>query len=223
MQERKPDMCNLPTLLRCGPAVLRRFRWTLLMLALAACSMTPQPAVLSPNDQTALLQVSSYLNGLQRFRAAFVQNGPRGEATGVVWVDRPGRLRVQYTAPGPQTILANHGELLIADASTGATTTLPVAKTPLDILLRPSIPLSGPVTVTALHHLPDRLSITLVKTEAPGQGSLTLLFSANPLALRGLIIQDRSGRLTSLALRDLIRNPQFPPGAFTAQPLQTAG
>jgi len=193
-----------------------------LLALLAACATTPQPAVLSADQQTALAQVSAYLNNLQSFRADFTRAGTKGIEHGVVWLDRPGRLRVEYAYPGPETILANNGQLLIANPDTGATTTMPVSKTPLDILLRRSIPLSGPVTVTALHRLPGTLSLTLVKTDAPGQGALTLLFNANPLTLRGLIITDRTGRETRLALQDIVRNPQFPANLFVAQGGQSA-
>ncbi|HET8997293.1 MAG TPA: outer membrane lipoprotein carrier protein LolA [Acetobacteraceae bacterium] len=211
---------------RCRP---RRASWwrggvvLVLLACLTACAMTPQPAVLSADDRTALTQVSAYLNNLQRFQATFTQSGPQGVERGEVWLDRPGRMRVEYTAPGPETILANHGQLLVVNPSTGATTTMPVSRTPLDILLRSEIPLSGPVTVTALRREPGLLSVSLAKTDAPRQGTLTLRFSANPLALRGVIIQDRSGRVTALALQDIVRNPRFAPDQFIASPGTAAG
>lgn len=189
-----------------------------LLASLAGCASTPEPAVLSGNDRLALAQVSTYLDNLQRFRADFAQSGPKGIEKGVVWLDRPGRLRVEYYYPGPETILANHGQLLILDPSTGATTTMPVSRTPLAILLRAHIPLTGPVTVTSLQRRAGMLSVTLVSTNAPGQGTLTLTFSANPLTLRGLTIQDRTGRITQLALGDIVRDPRFAPSAFTAAP-----
>ena len=194
-----------------------------LLAGLAACARTPQPAVLSANGQVALAQVSAYLNNLQKFRADFTQTGAKGLEKGVVWLYRPGRLRVEYTYPGSETILANRGELLIVNPATGATTTMPVSKTPLDILLRANIPLTGPVTVTSLRRQPGLLSVTLVKTDAPGQGTLTLTFGANPLTLRGLTIEDRTGRVTSLALEHIVRNPHFAPDQFTAEPAAGSG
>lgn len=201
----------------------RRFWIVLLLAGLAACARTPKPAALSRNGQLALAQISTYLNNLQKFRADFTQAGPRGPQRGVVWIDRPGRLRVEYAYPGRETILANRGELLILNPATGATTTMPVAKTPLDILLRGTIPLTGPVTVTALRRQPGMVSLTLVKTNAPGQGTLTLTFSADPLKLRGLTIEDRTGRITSLALERIERNPHFVPGQFTLRPASAGG
>ncbi len=185
---------------------------------LAACAINATPAVLSADDRTAVSQISSYLNGLQRFQADFTQIGPDGEAKGVVWLDRPGRLRVEYYRPGPRTMLANRGRLLIADHLTGATTTLPVARTPLDILLAASIPFSGPVAVTALERRPGEMRLSLVKSDAPGQGTLTLRFSDSPLALVGITIRDRFNQVTTLALFNLVRDPDFGADRFNYTP-----
>ena len=193
-------------------------RWVVLMgfALLSACAMTPPAAVLSADDQVALAQISAYLDGLQRFQASFSQTGAQGEASGFVWVDRPGReLRVEYDRPGPRTILAVGGRLLVADHLNGATTTLPVARTPLDILLAARIPFSGPVLVSGLVRQPGSLQLSLVKASAPGQGTLTLRFSDQPLALAGVTIRDRSDQLTVLDLHDLRRDPDFGPGRFS--------
>ena len=191
-------------------------RWVVLLgaLVLSACAVTPPPAVLSADDQTALSQVAAYMDGLQRFAGDFSQVGPQGEARGYVWVDRPGRLRVEYYRPGPRTILAANGRLLVADPLTHSTTTLPVARTPLDILLAQHIPLAGPVLVTALTRQPGSLQVSLVKAAIPGQGTLTLRFSDAPLALAGVTIRDRNDQLTVLDLHDLVRDPDFGAGRF---------
>jgi len=177
----------------------------LALAALAACSVAPPPLVLSGDDRTAVAQIAAYLNGLQHFTAKFSQAGPDGYSEGYVWLQRPGKLRVEYVRPAPKLMLANHGRLLLVDRTTQATTSLRLSRTPLDILLAPQIMLSGAVTVTALERLSGGLKLSLVKTDAPGQGTLILRFTADPLALAGLTVI-RDGQTTAFNLTDLNRD-----------------
>jgi outer membrane lipoprotein-sorting protein len=115
-------------------------------------------------------------------------------------------------------MIANHGRLLLADLTTGGTSSLPVSRTPLDILLAPAIELTDTVTITALHRQPAGLQLSLVKTAAPGQGTLTLRFTADPLALAGVTILDRNGQTTAFDLTDLKRDVAIDPDHFVYHP-----
>jgi outer membrane lipoprotein-sorting protein len=184
----------------------------------AACAVVPPPATLSPDDRVAIAQITAYLNGLHDFEARFAQVGADGLSQGTVWLSRPGRLCVQYERPRKRVMIANHGRLLLADLTTGGTSSLPVSRTPLDILLAPAIELTDTVTITALHRQPAGLQLSLVKTAAPGQGTLTLRFTADPLALAGVTILDRNGQTTAFDLTDLKRDVAIDPDHFVYHP-----
>lgn len=186
------------------------------MSLLAACM--PKPATtLSEADQATLAQVQTYLNDLRQFHAQFTQTGDDGAAFGLIWLQRPGRLRVQYVTPRPRLMLANHGRFLVSDGATGAITTMPVANTPLDILLADQIELSGPVTVSQLLQQPGSVQLGLIKTGSPGQGRLTLRFTTAPLALTGVVVQDAAGHTNTLALSGLQPGGTFDPAIFHYQ------
>jgi outer membrane lipoprotein-sorting protein len=187
---------------------------------LAACAQTPA-LVLTADDQATLAQVQSYLDGLRQFHARFNQSGSDGNADGILWLARPGRLRVEYIEPRPRLLLANHGRLLLADQISGATSNMPVSNTPLDMLLSDKIDLSGPVTVTALQRQPGAFQVGLVKTAAPSQGRLTLQFAASPLALTGVVVQDASGHTNTLQLYGLFRDTTVDPSLFHYRPPAT--
>ena len=170
--------------------------------------------MLSGDDQVAIGQISAYLNSLQRFSARFTQAGPDGFSEGNVWMARPGQLRVEYMRPRPKLMLANHGRLLLVDRTTQATTSLRLSRTPLDILLAPQVTLTGAVTITALQRLSGGLQLSLVKTDAPGQGTLTLRFTADPLALDGVTVVDRNGQTTAFNLTDMNRDAPIDPALF---------
>ena len=190
-----------------------------LAIGLAGCgAMRVAAPALGGDDQATIATAQTYLDQLRAFRADFTQSGADGDAAGNVWLSRPGRLRVDYLAPRPKLLLANHGRLLLADQTTGATTTMPVSNTPLDILLADKIDLSGAVTVTSVQRFDTTFQLTLVKSNAPSQGRLTLQFAAAPLQLIGVVVQDSAGHTNTLRLTDMVRDPSIDPSIFHYYP-----
>ena len=203
--------------IRCRIA-LRAMGAVVLAAGLAACATAPP--LQTASDQQAIVQVQTYLDGLQHFKAHFTQTGTDGVADGYVWLDRPGRLRVAYVRPAPKLILANHGRLLLVDQLTGATSNMPVSRTPLDILLSPQVQLVGAkLAVTSVAAQPGALQIGVVKAAAPTQGRLTLHFTLDPVRLVGVVVQDSTGRTNTLALTDLERSAGFSPDLFQYVPV----
>ena len=200
-----------------GLVTIRGALFALSSTLLAACAQTPAP-VLTAEDQATLAQVQTYLDGLRQFHARFNQSGTDGNADGVQWLERPGRLRVEYAEPHPRLLLANHGRMLLADLVTGATTNVPVSNTPLDMLLSDKIMLAGPVTVTSVQRQPGAFQVGLIKTAAPSQGRLTLQFTAMPLALTGVVVQDAAGHTNTLQLFGLYRDSTLDPSLFRYHP-----
>ena len=168
--------------------------------------MAEQPT-LGAADAAELDRVQRYLNSIHTLQAHFDQVWPSGTTSqGMLWMDRPGRLRLQYSPPSSLTLVAAGGTVLLYDASNQASTTMPLANTPLAIILAPVINLSGAVTATRIQNDPARLAITVVQTAAPQQGSLTLIFSRVPFGLRYIRMVDAEGRVTDLALLDVTLN-----------------
>ena len=176
--------------------------------------------MLSGQDQGDLVRVTAYLNSIPRFEAHFTQTGAFGPGAGLVWLDRPGHLRLDYEGAGSRVMVITGGRVNILDRSNGALTTQPVSRTPLGILLAPTITLDGPVTVTALVHggVPGApvLDVTLTKTKAAGQGSLTLELADRPLRLLAVSVTDPYQRTLSLRLTGIDTAPALTPALFEA-------
>lgn len=179
---------------------------------LAGCTALRPPEALDLSDRAVLARVQDYLNGIQTLRARFIQAANGRVDTGTAWLDRPGRLRLQYDPPSQAVLVAAHGRVTYADRATGATSSLPLSRTPLAMLLARTITLSGPVTVLSVRNTPsgpgagappDLVDITLRSTDHPGQGELSLSFSRHPLQLRGLVMVDARGDVTRLQLQDV--------------------
>jgi outer membrane lipoprotein-sorting protein len=183
------------------------------MLLLAACA-GQMPQRFSAADQIDIDRIGAYLNGLPRFEAHFVQSGSYGPGAGLVWLDRPGHLRIDYAGAGSRLMVISGGHVQILDRGNGAVTTMALSRTPLGLLLTPSITLSGPVTVTALRHEPGSVSISLIRTGQPGQGSLTLTLADPTLRLQAVTVTDPYARTLTMTLADIDTTPRLTPGLF---------
>lgn len=170
---------------------------------LAGCVAVPTPDTLNDADRAALARIQAYLNAIHTLTARFAQPVDDGQMTGTVWIQRPGRLRLEYDPPSRAFLVAAHGRVVFSNDETGLQSGMPLARTPLAILLAQQIELSGAVTVVSLHRKPDHLDLTLRSTEHPGQGRMTLEFSDAPLALQGLEMVDSHGSSTRLQLSAL--------------------
>jgi outer membrane lipoprotein-sorting protein len=173
------------------------------VLLVTSCS-TPPPPPPTAAEKAEIDRITAYLNSIPQFTARFIQSGSFGSESGVVWVDRPaGHLRVDYAAPDQRVMVIANGQVQIVDRGNGATTTMPLSRTPLALLLTPDLDLSGAVTVARLVHMPGQEQITLEKTGHPSDGSLTLTLSDQPLQLRAVTVVDREQQTLRMNLFDL--------------------
>jgi outer membrane lipoprotein-sorting protein len=200
---------------RQAPIARRRALALMILAPLAACQSAPPVRPLGGEYAATLERVQAYLNSLRTVEARFEQVWPNGTTNvGTLWMQRPGRLRLQYAPPSPLTVIAADGTVLLYNASTAATTTAPLGRSPLGILLSDVITLSGPVTVTGVRRLPGQLQVSMVRTADPSQGSLTLLFTDPPLTLRALRIVDAHGQPTDFTLFQLQSGVSIDPSVF---------
>lgn len=187
-----------------------------LAVPVAPALADPHAAVLSDQDHATLEQVQGYLNGLRTLKARFLQVGPDGaSATGTAWLDRPGRMRFQYDPPSPLLLVAGHGLVVFRDNKLDQTSNIPMGQTPLGLLLRDDVTLTGDVTVTDFRRMPGQIQITLVKTASAGDGSLTLVLNDQPLTLVGWAVVDAQGRETRIRLSDISLGGTFDAKLFT--------
>jgi outer membrane lipoprotein-sorting protein len=163
-------------------------------------SPPPAPAT-PPLDQAAVQRVEAYLNALTTMRARFLQVGQNGAtAEGTAQIFRPGRMRFDYDPPEPILLVASGGQVMLYDRELRQPSVAPANSTPLGILLRPRIQLSGDVTVTATGRQGGFLQVVMHRTGQRAEGQLTLIFQENPLQLRQWSVLDAQGRETRVTL-----------------------
>jgi outer membrane lipoprotein-sorting protein len=184
-----------------------------LLAPLAARALGAAPP--APQDAADLARIEAYLNGIHTLQAHFLQVAPDGAMSqGTAWLERPGRMRFQYDPPAPFLLVAAHGNLVFEDRSIEQVSNVPLRFTPLGILLADHVSLSGDVTVTGFQRLPGQLQVTLARTRSPQDGSLTLLFTDDPLALRQWTVVDAQRRETRVTLYNVQEGVNIDPKLF---------
>ena len=196
-------------------------RRALLAAAVSLVALIPLRAAyaqtaLTARDQADIGRVEAYLNGIHTLKARFQQIAPNGSLSGgTAWMERPGRMRFQYDPPAPFLLVAGHGLLVFYDSQLQQTTNIPLDRTPLGLLLRDNLRLAGDVTVTQIIRYPGQLQLTLLRTATPADGTLTLIFADNPLALRSWTVVDAQRQETRVSLFDVQLGGTFEQSLFT--------
>ncbi len=173
-------------------------------------------AVLGAQDRADIARIENYLDGLRTLKARFLQIAPDGSTSqGTTWMDRPGKMRFQYDPPSPLLLVAGHGLFVFYDRQLKQISNLPLGQTPLGLLLRENLRLSGDVTVSEVYREPGEIQVSLTRTSSPGDGSITLVFADKPLALRQWSVFDGQRQETRVSLFEIQTGGSFDPDMFT--------
>ena len=190
---------------------------------LAAWLATGQPAqaqksgsfALDGPAQESLAAVERYLNGLQSLKANFTQVGPEGEpAEGVIYMRRPGLLRVEYAPPVPVLIVGDGLWIHYHDMELGQINDWFIYETPLGALTREVTRFGEDLQVTGFSESQGVIEVTVVHEDDPRGGSLTLILDADPLRLLHWRVTDAQGFVTTVTLHDLKTNIRLPRRLF---------
>jgi outer membrane lipoprotein-sorting protein len=199
-------------------------RFFLLLLALAWPLHAQAAFEPTPKDRADIARVEAYLNGLTTLRAKFLQVAPDGGISGgQAWLARPGRLRFEYDPPTPFLLVAAHGQLVFQDMSIKQTSQMSLSSTPIGMLLAPRVTLSGDLTVVGMHRLPGEIDVSVVRTAAPGDGTLTLVFADAPLTLRQWTVLDAQRKETRVTLFNTELGGTFDAKMFEPVQMPTSG
>ena len=185
-----------------GRSTVTRFlRLLVAALTLGVIGASAQSATTSAEEAEAISRVEAYLNGIDTLRAGFVQIAPDGAVSeGTLYIQRPGQLRIDYTPPPNVKIIGTDGWLTYIDSDLGQISQMPLRDSPASVFVAENIRFGEDVLVTGVERAASILRVTLEKAGRPGLGSLTLVFTENPLELRQWIVVDAQGYVTRITL-----------------------
>lgn len=177
----------------------------------------PAPTQLTAQDKADLQRIAIYLNGIGTMTARFHQRAADGgTAAGWLWMERPGRMRFQYDAPNPILLIADRFYVYYIDTQLAEVSQVGLKSTPAWFFLRVPISFTD-LEVTRFEHGPNSLLVTVVDPAAPDNGSLTMLFSTQPLSLLQWTIVDQQRHVTTVSLSQLQFGMALDPNLFVYQ------
>ena len=175
---------------------------TLVPLSSATAATAPPAAALTLQDGADLQRIAAYLSGIRTMYAKFQQvSAGGGRATGQLWMARPGRMRFEYDPPSPILLLADMFYVYYVDKELVQMSKVGLKSTPAWLLLRDPVTFSD-LIVTRFERSANTIKLTVVEKAEPDNGSLTMVFNDNPLALRQWSIVDQQHKTTTVSLYD---------------------
>lgn len=173
----------------------------------APAPAAPAPAAAVPtNPQAALARVNAYLNGIDTLTANFLQySGDGRQATGSLYVKRPGQLRFQYNPPSTLEIVADGRSVAIRDKKLRTQDVYSIGQTPLKFLVQDRVDLARDVKVLDVRTAPSGVVEVIFEDSSTlgGTSKVTLVYDAKANVLRQWIVVDPQGYETSVALQDV--------------------
>ena len=193
-----------------------RALFVLLPLSLAIPAVPAQPVYrLSEQDKADIARIEAYLNALDTLRSQFVQLSSGGNfAEGVIYIERPKRLRLQYTNPPNIQVYANGFWLAHVDTELEAVWHVPIKTTAASFLVRDKIAFRDEFIVRRVIRQPQLISVELFQTDEPESGKFVLTFADQPLGLRKWTVTDAQGISTSVTLVAPTFNVTIPADVF---------
>ncbi|MAH84305.1 MAG: hypothetical protein CBB68_08250 [Rhodospirillaceae bacterium TMED8] len=157
---------------------------------------------LEKQDLEDLIRIEAHLNSITTLTARFLQVSSNGEfSEGVIYLSRPGRMRVEYDLPNPVVLIADGSSLIYIDRELEQETAVLLKLTSADFILRKNLSfMSNEILITGFNRSPGVFRVSIVKAAAPLEGQLTLVFSDKPLELRKWTVTDAFGIKTTLSL-----------------------
>ena len=192
---------------------------TLATLVLLIAPAQGQNSTWHEADRALLADIEGYLNRMTTVRARFSQDNADGSYdTGIMWLWRPGRARIEYAPPTDILVVANGTWLIYFDAELDQVSHVPINTGPFRFLLAETVSLEDTVKVTALARGGGLIRLTVVDAGATDNGAVTLVFDETPLQLRQWEVLDPQGFVTVVTLADEVTGESFVSDMFFFPP-----
>ena len=191
------------------------------LLALAApfvSAAAPQPApaaAINPQVEQAV----GALRAITTLQADFVQTDRNGQRlTGVLSMQRPGKIRFQYQPGIPLLIVSDGSALTLIDYEVRQVQRWPIRNSPLGALLDPNKDVARFATINPTGH-DEVISLDVRDPRHPEYGSITMIMLKKPSApggweLNSWVALDSQNRRTTVRLSNQRYGVALPSNIF---------
>lgn len=174
--------------------------------ALAAVVALPAHAQanLSAEDRAALQRAQTYLQNLTSAQGTFVETSGAQRREGRFWLQRPGKMRFEYTNPAGLLVVSDGSNVKRYDPRLDVFRQVPLSQTPLSTFLARNVQLDQGVRIDRVTRMQSgAFAIVARDARRPNEGQVILSFAGNPLRLHEWTIVDAQGGRTRTQLTSL--------------------
>ena len=157
-------------------------------------------------NKLAQLKIVNFFRNINTIEANFIQVSPSGNVSnGKIYLDLPGKLRIDYENPNNLLITTKGFWIVIQDRDAKTTNNIPVKSSPFAILLEKKSFLNNENFITDYSINAGIISLKIKSKNTDKHESIILEFLENPFSLKKWIIQDSLGENTTV----LIQNAKY--------------
>ena len=162
-------------------------------------------------EKISLDRISNYINELTMLKADFEQINTDGSIdTGILYIRRPGKMRLEYAAPNNTLVIAGAGSVAIFDNKTkNGPILFPLKRTPLNFLLKDNVKLNDKI-ITEHKEDNNKTFIVVQDIQKVSNGKIKMVFRNNPISLLGWVLTNQSEQETSVILKNKNKNIKIP-------------
>ncbi|WP_332659492.1 LolA family protein [Brevundimonas sp.] len=185
--------------------------------ALAALAALPAAAqgALSAEDRAVVAQAQAYLQNLTSAQGNFVETSGAQRREGRFWIQRPGKMRFEYTNPAGLLVVSDGSNVKRYDPRLNVFRQVPLGSTPLSTFLARTVRLDQGVRIDRVTRMASgAFAITARDRDRPNDGSVILSFAGSPLRLHEWTITDAQGSRTRTQLTSLQPAPGLAASLF---------
>lgn len=158
----------------------------------------------TPQNRKILTAVENAYNQIKTIKARFAQFNSKMTndlQTGVLYMSRPGNLRLVYEKGSPLEFYAHDGFLIYHDKDLKEVSYFDMAQTPVSLILKEKLKFDDPeFLVTDIADVLDEYYVTAEKKEARELGSLTLIIDKETLQLKQWDVVDMQNVKSTVSL-----------------------
>lgn len=153
-------------------------------------------------DNADLRKIEDYLNNLNTLKADFVQMSSNGAtAEGKVYIAKPSKIRMEYTAPESLLIVGNGDYIIYNDLELDQITNIDYDDIPATVVLSNKIKFDDTnLKVTDFYKDGGQTSVTVEMPKNPAVKPITLIFDNNPFKLKQWKVIDQQNIEVTVSL-----------------------
>ena len=167
-------------------------------------------------ENADLTKIENYLNNISTLEAGFVQMSSNGgSAEGKIYIEKPSKIRMEYTAPDQLLIVGNGEYIIYNDKELDQITNIDYKDIPATMILSNKIKFDGKnLKVTDFYKDSGQTSVTVEMPNSPGVKPITLIFDNSPFRLKQWKVIDQQNIEVTISLFDAEQDKKLSENLF---------